>query len=86
MTIKTQLTTVEDFSRSAERAHFAIEGGGEVPVLRAELVNENGQLEFRDVNLSERIENHDGRFVYRELHGRQPAVRKVSRGRLLTIF
>ncbi|KAF2083806.1 Cyanovirin-N [Saccharata proteae CBS 121410] len=53
-----------NFSQSAENVHFAIEGGGQVPVLRANLFNENGEAESRDVNLSERIENHDGRFVY----------------------
>lgn len=56
--------SIEAFSQSAQGAHFAIEGGASVPVLRAELRNENGEYFSRDVNLSERIENHNGRFVY----------------------
>ncbi|KAL1301912.1 hypothetical protein AAFC00_006090 [Neodothiora populina] len=52
------------FSQTAQNAHFAIEGGGQVPVLRAELFNEAGEPISRDVNLAERIENHDGQFVY----------------------
>lgn len=55
-----------NFSDSAQDVHFAIEGGGEVPVLRATLTNENGDGEQRDLNLSERIMNNDGQFVFSE--------------------
>ncbi|GIK02110.1 hypothetical protein Aspvir_006153 [Aspergillus viridinutans] len=53
-----------NFSECAENVHFAIEGGGEVPVLRARLANVDGEYQDADVNLSERIENIDGRFVF----------------------
>ncbi|EAW23524.1 CVNH domain-containing protein [Aspergillus fischeri NRRL 181] len=53
-----------NFSHSAEEVHFAIEGGGEVPVLRAQLANQDGGFESADVNLSERIENINGEFVF----------------------
>ena len=53
-----------NFADSAENVHFAIEGGGEVPVLRATLTNEDGDGEERDLNLSERISNNDGQFVF----------------------
>lgn len=53
-----------DFSHSAENVTFSIEGGGEVPVLRTFLRSVDGDEFARDVNLSERIQNHDGRFVY----------------------
>ncbi|GFF34723.1 cyanovirin-N homolog [Aspergillus udagawae] len=53
-----------NFSESAENVHFAIEGGGEVPVLRARLANVDGEYLDADVNLSERIENIDGRFEF----------------------
>lgn len=53
-----------NFSHSAENVTFSIEGGGSVPVLRAFLRSIDGEEFSRDVNLSERIENHDGRFVY----------------------
>ncbi|KAF7172648.1 hypothetical protein CNMCM5623_004798 [Aspergillus felis] len=53
-----------NFSQSAENVHFAIEGGGSVPVLRARLADVDGEYRDADVNLSERIENIDGRFVF----------------------
>ncbi|KKY22195.1 putative cyanovirin-n family protein [Diplodia seriata] len=53
-----------DFSHSAENVTFSIEGGGQVPVLRTFLKSVEGEEYARDVNLAERIENHDGRFVY----------------------
>ncbi|RDW83507.1 hypothetical protein BP5796_04998 [Coleophoma crateriformis] len=52
------------FSQSAENVEFSIEGGGEVPVLRANLRNQEGEFIPCDVNLSERIENHNGQFVF----------------------
>ena len=55
-----------DFSHSAENVTFSIEGGGQVPVLRTFLRSVDGEEFARDVNLAERIENHDGRFVYGE--------------------
>ena len=56
-----------DFSQSCQNVHYAIEGGGSVPVLRCELRTEEGNWEARDVNLAERIENQDGRFVFSTL-------------------
>ncbi|EKG18721.1 Cyanovirin-N [Macrophomina phaseolina MS6] len=53
-----------DFSHSAENVTFSIEGGGEVPVLRTFLRSIDGEEFARDVNLAERIQNHDGNFVY----------------------
>ncbi|KAH2220376.1 hypothetical protein KXV37_001046 [Aspergillus fumigatus] len=53
-----------DFSHSAQDVHFAIEGGGQVPVLRAQLANQDGEFQDADVNLSERIENINGEFVF----------------------
>ncbi|RAL12064.1 CVNH domain-containing protein [Aspergillus homomorphus CBS 101889] len=53
-----------NFSESARDVHFAIEGGGEVPVLRAELQNSEGEFFPADVNLSEHIENNNGNLIY----------------------
>ncbi|KAJ4359497.1 uncharacterized protein N0V89_000052 [Didymosphaeria variabile] len=55
-----------NFSDTAQDVHFAIEGGGEVPVLRATLLNEDGEGVQRDLNLSERIQNYDGTFSFSE--------------------
>ena len=52
------------FSRSAENVTFSIEGGGQVPVLRTFLRSIEGEEFSRDVNLAERIQNQNGRFVY----------------------
>ncbi|KAL5606511.1 uncharacterized protein BROUX77_003704 [Berkeleyomyces rouxiae] len=54
----------ENFSGTAENIHFSIEGGGEVPVLRATLFNCEGQPTDADVNLSERITNDNGHFKF----------------------
>jgi hypothetical protein len=54
----------ENFSHSSENAHFAIEGDGSVPVLRAELFDAEGNRESRDINLAERISNNDGHFEF----------------------
>ncbi|PLN78752.1 Cyanovirin-N [Aspergillus taichungensis] len=54
----------ENFSDSAENVHFAIEGGADVPVLRAQLPTSDGQLVDADLNLGERIDNRDGEFVF----------------------
>ncbi|KAK1758821.1 Cyanovirin-N [Echria macrotheca] len=55
-----------DFSHSAEEVTFSIEGDESVPVLRARLRNMEGNAEWRDVNLSERITNQGGSFVFQE--------------------
>ncbi|KAE8381077.1 CVNH domain-containing protein [Aspergillus bertholletiae] len=55
-----------NFSETARGVHFAIEGGGQVPVLRAELRDEEGNWESRDVNLAERIINENGHFVFQQ--------------------
>ncbi|KAJ4295453.1 hypothetical protein N0V90_007465 [Kalmusia sp. IMI 367209] len=55
----------ENFADSASDVHFAIEGDGEVPVLRATLLNEEGEKGIqRDLNLAERISNNDGNFSF----------------------
>jgi len=58
----------ENFSHSAQNVSFSIEGGGEVPVLRAELQNMDGEWVAHDVNLAERIENQNGEFVFGKSH------------------
>ncbi|TGZ82086.1 Cyanovirin-N [Ascodesmis nigricans] len=70
----------ENFSQSAENISFSIEGGGEVPVLRADLRDCEGNYHHRDINLSERVENIDGRFEF--LHW---VYRNVRLGLLLSI-
>ncbi|KAI9931479.1 hypothetical protein ASPWEDRAFT_37718 [Aspergillus wentii DTO 134E9] len=54
------------FSESAEDVEFAIEGDGEVPVLRGKLSNSEGEMSDSDLNLSERIINVNGEFIYQE--------------------
>ncbi|KAF9741144.1 hypothetical protein PMIN06_005569 [Paraphaeosphaeria minitans] len=54
----------ENFADSAQNVHFAVEGDGEVPVLRATLLNDDGEGVERDLNLSERIANNDGNFLF----------------------
>lgn len=54
----------ENFSHTADDVHFAIEGDDEVPVLRAVLLNGEGEPVESNVNLSERINNDDGAFVF----------------------
>lgn len=56
----------ENFSGSAQDVEFTIEGDGSVPVLRATLIDQEGNGQQRDVNLSERISNNDGQFNYSE--------------------
>jgi hypothetical protein len=55
-----------NFSHSAEDINFTIEGDDSVPILRAGLFNMEGALEYRDINLSERIGNVDGNFEFRK--------------------
>lgn len=53
-----------NFTESAQNISFKIEGGGAVPVLRAELRNAEGNYQGADVNLSERVENENGNLVF----------------------
>jgi hypothetical protein len=55
-----------DFSGSAEEISFSLEGDESVPILRAILRDVEGNLEHRDINLSERIGNDNGSFVFLE--------------------
>lgn len=66
----TQFLLLTGFADSAENIHFSIEGGDNVPILRAQLRNIEGELVDADINLSERIGNDNGQFVFRELHPR----------------
>ncbi|KAE8356628.1 Cyanovirin-N [Aspergillus coremiiformis] len=43
---------------------FSIEGGSQVPVLRARLASPDGEYHDADVNLDERIINEDGHFTF----------------------
>ncbi|EFQ93700.1 hypothetical protein CFE70_001556 [Pyrenophora teres f. teres 0-1] len=54
----------ENFSQSAENIHFALEGDGDVPVLRATLKDAEGNGQERDLNLGERISNENGNFQF----------------------
>ncbi|BCR84437.1 CVNH domain-containing protein [Aspergillus chevalieri] len=55
----------ENFSESAQNVEFSIEGDGEVPVLRASLHRvEEDEWVDADINLSERVVNDNGQFVY----------------------
>ncbi|KAI5818233.1 Cyanovirin-N [Pyronema omphalodes] len=54
----------QNFSQSAQNISFSIEGGGEVPVLRATLQNGNGDWCESDVNLAERLENINGELQF----------------------
>jgi hypothetical protein len=56
----------ENYSHTAENIHFALEGDGDVPVLRASLFDAEGNSETRDINLGERVVNNDGNFIYRK--------------------
>ncbi|KAJ0416325.1 Cyanovirin-N [Aspergillus carlsbadensis] len=52
------------FSHSAEDTSFDLEGDDDVPILRASLRNADGDEVSADVNLSERIGNDNGSFVF----------------------
>ncbi|KAL7271238.1 hypothetical protein RUND412_006006 [Rhizina undulata] len=54
----------ENFTESAKDVKFSIEGGGAVPVLRAQLRTANGEWREADVNLAERIDNVNGDLVF----------------------
>ncbi|KAJ4391084.1 hypothetical protein N0V93_004698 [Gnomoniopsis smithogilvyi] len=52
----------ENFSESAEDIRVDIEAGQ--PILRAVLRREDGEFDARDLNLTERISNQDGRLCF----------------------
>ncbi|RAL11804.1 CVNH domain-containing protein [Aspergillus homomorphus CBS 101889] len=53
-----------NFFETARGVYFDIEGGANVPVLRAELRDEQGGWRTADVNLAERLFNINGRFEF----------------------
>ncbi|EAQ87096.1 hypothetical protein CHGG_03715 [Chaetomium globosum CBS 148.51] len=53
-----------NFSESAQDIHFSVEGTDAAPVLRAILLNMEGEGVERDINLGERIGNNDGSFEF----------------------
>ena len=57
-------THVADFSETAENISFSIEGGADVPVLRARLQKLDGEYVDADVNLAERVSNDNGRLSF----------------------
>lgn len=52
------------FSESAGEVSLEIEGDDQIPVLRAELNNMDGEAVPCDLNLAERISNQNGEFVF----------------------
>ncbi|KAI9052069.1 hypothetical protein LZ554_004322 [Drepanopeziza brunnea f. sp. 'monogermtubi'] len=55
----------QGFSDSGQNFSFSIEGGeADLPILRGELSNVEGEPVACDINLSERIENRDGELVF----------------------
>ncbi|OJJ86773.1 CVNH domain-containing protein [Aspergillus glaucus CBS 516.65] len=54
----------QNFSESAEEVQFGIESENDVPVLRALLKKAGEECAAADVNLSERIVNENGAFVF----------------------
>ncbi|KAL6160460.1 hypothetical protein ACJQWK_09553 [Exserohilum turcicum] len=53
-----------NFSDSAQDITFSIEGESNVAVLRATLMDADGNPQYRDINLDERISNQDGNFYF----------------------
>ncbi|KAL4882057.1 Cyanovirin-N [Aspergillus karnatakaensis] len=53
-----------DFSGSADDISFELEGDDNVPILRAQLTNGDGDQVDADVNLAERIGNNNGSFHF----------------------
>lgn len=51
-----------DFASSCENLSFRFEGDDNVPILRAQLRNAEGELVDADLNLGERIGNNNGQF------------------------
>lgn len=68
------------YSNSAEDIHFSIEGGDNVPILRARLFNLGGEAIDADCNLSERIGNDNGNFVFSEYFLPRPAGTNMMNG------
>lgn len=62
--VANRLTLFQDFAGSASDISFSLEGDDNVPVLRANLGNMEGESVHRDVNLGEYIGNNDGSFFY----------------------
>ncbi|EMR64346.1 hypothetical protein MGN70_004254 [Eutypa lata] len=54
----------QNFSETAENISFSIEGGADVPVLRARLQKLDGEYVDADVNLAERVSNDNGRLSF----------------------
>ncbi|KAE9975381.1 hypothetical protein EG328_003220 [Venturia inaequalis] len=54
----------QNFYGSCQNCSFSVEGGAAVPVLRAELRDQDGNFQPRDINLAERIGNNNGQFVF----------------------
>ncbi|KAJ5765156.1 hypothetical protein N7520_004715 [Penicillium odoratum] len=53
----------ENFKESANEIYLSIEGDG-IPVLRAKLLNIEGEDMDADINLAERISNDNGELVF----------------------
>ncbi|KAJ5649289.1 uncharacterized protein N7484_003012 [Penicillium longicatenatum] len=53
----------QNFEESARSIEFSMEGDG-TPVLRAKLINMEGEEVDADINLAERIANENGEFVF----------------------
>lgn len=53
-----------DFASSAEDISFELEGDDNVPILRATLMDMEGEGQAADINLSERIGNNNGELVF----------------------
>lgn len=53
-----------DFQSSAEDISFELEGDDNVPILRATLMDVEGEGQSADINLSERIGNDNGNLVF----------------------
>ncbi|KAH0605030.1 uncharacterized protein H6S33_005012 [Morchella sextelata] len=54
----------KNFTSSARNVRFSCEGGANVPILRAELRDSHDNWHDRDLNLAERITNHNGKLAY----------------------
>lgn len=58
--------SISDFSQSAKDISFSLEGGANVPILRANLGGAPDEYSPADVNLAERIRNDNGALVFSE--------------------
>ena len=52
------------FAESAEEIHLSLESEENLPILRAQLRNSEGELVEANINLSERIGNNNGEFAF----------------------